>query len=224
MYNVLHFYWTGFALIALLLNHLILSIINFQTILTGIRRSRIFFNQTSKQLIFIEHPFGVEPTIGFLCWFRMLLLSCLVFIFGKITISSSHNFAHSRVLSICTLPKRRNKLPLRVTGLHLTTSLKIAGHRGLSIKECSDNWISCWTRPFAISTLSFTIDSPWWFPAENQWFTHFQNSGSSEGVGQVLPVAMISIKRRVNSRAFHNTMEHYVINWTNKSFLCRRWI
>lgn len=43
------------------------SFINFQTILTGIQRRRIIFNQTSKQLIFIEQPFGVELGIGFLC-------------------------------------------------------------------------------------------------------------------------------------------------------------
>lgn len=64
------------------------SIINFQTIPTGIQRKRIlFFYETSKQLIFIEQPFGAESTIEFLCWFRMLLLSRLIFIFGKITIS-----------------------------------------------------------------------------------------------------------------------------------------
>lgn len=63
------------------------SIINFQTIPTGIQKRRIFFNQTSKQLIFIEQPFGLEPTIRLLCWFWMLLLSCLILIFGVITIS-----------------------------------------------------------------------------------------------------------------------------------------
>lgn len=67
-----------------LLNFLIQALLIFQQFF---REVGYFFNQTSKQLIFIEQPFGVEPTIGFLCWFRMLLLSCFIFIFGKITIS-----------------------------------------------------------------------------------------------------------------------------------------
>lgn len=50
----------------------------------------------------------------------------------------SHNFAHPRVLFICTLARRRSKLPLRATGLHLTTSLEIAGHLGLSIKVITE--------------------------------------------------------------------------------------
>ncbi len=74
------------------------NFINFHTILTWIQRSRIFFNQTSKQLVFIERPFGVRCTIGFLCWFRMLLLAFLVFIFGQITISSEL-FSHTIVLT-----------------------------------------------------------------------------------------------------------------------------
>lgn len=76
------FLWTGFELLALVIKSSKSSIINLQTNLRGIQRRRIFFfNQTSKRLIFIEQPFGVETTIGFQCWFRVLLLSCLVFYF-----------------------------------------------------------------------------------------------------------------------------------------------
>lgn len=89
-----------------LLNLLIQALLSLVTIRTGIQSSRIFFNQTSKQLIFIEQPFGIEPTIGFLCWFRMLLLSLVSFLclarLQFLSNSLSHNFAHSRVLSICT--------------------------------------------------------------------------------------------------------------------------
>lgn len=58
------------------------SIIKFPRIRTRIESSRVFFNQTSKQLIFIQ-PFGVRPTIGSLCFFffRMLLLSLVSFLF-----------------------------------------------------------------------------------------------------------------------------------------------
>lgn len=76
------FLWTGFELLALVIKSSKSSIINLQTNLRGIQRRRIFFfNQTSKRLIFIEQAFGVETTIGFQCWFRVLLLSCLVFYF-----------------------------------------------------------------------------------------------------------------------------------------------
>lgn len=154
MYNIVHFYWA----VSPVLNLLIQALLIFKQFLQGFKGEEdIFFNQTSKQLIFIEQPFGVEATTGFLCWYRMLLLLGLVFISGKITIS------FILLLKLfCSFKGafhlHRNKFPLRVTGLHLTRSLKIAGHRGLSIKEYSDNWISCWTRTFAISTLSFTID------------------------------------------------------------------
>lgn len=78
--QMLHFNWTGFAPSALSIKSSNSSLIKSQTIRTGIQSSRIFFNQTSKQLIFIEQPFGVEPTLGFLCWFRMLLLSLVSFL------------------------------------------------------------------------------------------------------------------------------------------------
>lgn len=55
------------SLLALLLNLLIQALLIFKQFLQGFKEGGYFFNQTSKQLIFIEQPFGVEPTIGSLC-------------------------------------------------------------------------------------------------------------------------------------------------------------
>lgn len=113
--DVVLLYWSGFALLPSLLNPLIQALLIFKQFLQGFKEVGYFFNQTSKQLIFIEQPFGSEPTIGFPCWFIMLLLFLSAFYFWQdynfFQTPFSHNFAHSRVLSICTLLKHRTELP-----------------------------------------------------------------------------------------------------------------